>query len=94
MSPIFPTSGVYCNTYHSNPTIQKLGFLHHSITTNDEPMLLTIEGKWLEVIVHMTKFKFLDLLRPKQVQLHILICIHGKFHLLITFTLISFQKDL
>jgi len=34
--------------------VQKLGFLHDSITTNDKPVLLTIEGKWLEVIVHMT----------------------------------------
>jgi hypothetical protein len=42
-------------------------------------MLLIIEGKWLEAIVHMTKFEFLDLPHPKQVQFLISICIHGKF---------------
>jgi hypothetical protein len=57
-------------------------------------MLLTIEGKWLEVIVHMTKSKFLDLPLPKQVQLFISICIHGKFWLSSTFALVSFQEDI
>jgi hypothetical protein len=33
--------------------VQKLGFLCGSIVTNDEHVLLTIESKWLEVIVHM-----------------------------------------
>ncbi len=35
-------------------------FLHASIITNDGPMLLIIEGKWLETILHMTKFEFLN----------------------------------
>jgi hypothetical protein len=47
-------------------------------------VLLTIEGKWLEAIMHMTKFEFLNFPRPKQVQLIISICIHGKFRLLTT----------
>jgi hypothetical protein len=41
--------------------VQKLSFLHGSTATNDEHVLLTIESKWLETIVHMTKSKFLDL---------------------------------
>jgi hypothetical protein len=45
---------VHCNTCHSKSTIQKSGFLHGSITSNDELMLLIIEGKWLETIVHIT----------------------------------------
>ncbi len=40
----------------SKSIVQKLGFLHGSITTNDEHVLLTIKCKWLEAIVHMTKF--------------------------------------
>jgi len=58
--------------------VQKLGFLRGSIVTNDELVLLTIEGKWLEAIVAMRKFEFLDLFRPKQVQFFISIRIHGK----------------
>ncbi len=58
--------------------VQKLGFLCGSITTNDELVLLTIKGKWLEVIMHVTKSEFLDFLHSKQVQLFISICIHGK----------------
>ncbi len=42
-------------------------------------MLLIIDGKWLEPIVHMTKFEFLNLIRPKQIQFFILIRIHDKF---------------
>jgi hypothetical protein len=40
-----PMGGVRCNVCHSKSTVKKLGFLHGSITTNDEPVLLTIEGK-------------------------------------------------
>jgi hypothetical protein len=76
---IFPTGGVHYNVCCSKSIIQNLNHLHGFITTNDEPVLLTIEGKWLEVIAHMTKFEFLDLPCPKQIQLFILICIHGKF---------------
>jgi hypothetical protein len=39
--------------------VQKLDFLHVSIATNNEFMLLTIEGKWLKAIVHMTRMHFL-----------------------------------
>jgi hypothetical protein len=55
---ISPTGGVYCNTCHSKSTIQKLGFFHSSIATNDELVLFTIKGKWLETIVHMTIWSF------------------------------------
>jgi hypothetical protein len=57
-------------------------------------VLLTIEGKWLETIVHMTSFEFLNLPCPKQVQLLISIHIHGEFCLLTTSTLVGFQKDI
>jgi hypothetical protein len=39
--------------------VQKLGFFHGSIVTNDEPMLLAIDGKWFEIIVHMIESEFL-----------------------------------
>ncbi len=45
--------GVYCNTCHSKSTVQKLGFLRGSTATNDDHVLLTIEGKWLEAILRM-----------------------------------------
>jgi hypothetical protein len=73
--------------------IQKLGFLRGSIATNDEHVLLPIEGEWLEAIMHMTKSKFLDLLCPKQIQL-ILIRIHGKFWLSPTFSPVGFQEEI
>ncbi len=72
--------------------VQKLGFLHGSIATNDELVLLTIEGKWLETIVHMTESEFLDLPCPQQVQLFISIHIRGKFHLSTTSALVGFKK--
>jgi hypothetical protein len=36
--------GVYYNARCSKLMVQKLGFLHDSIATNDEYVLLTIEG--------------------------------------------------
>jgi hypothetical protein len=87
---ISPMGGVYYNACCSNLTIQKLNFIHGSIITNDEFVLLIIEGKWLEAIVYMTKLKFLDLPRLKQIQLFISICIHHKFRLLTTFVIIGF----
>jgi hypothetical protein len=42
---IFPISGVHYNAYYSKSMIQKLGFLRGSIVTNDEFVLLIIEGK-------------------------------------------------
>jgi hypothetical protein len=62
---IFPICSVHYNVYCSKSTIQKLGFLRSSIITNDELVLLTIEGKWLERIVHMIESEFLDLLQLK-----------------------------
>jgi hypothetical protein len=58
--------------------VQKLSFIHGSITINDELVLLTIEGKWLEAFLPMTKSELLDLFCSKQVQLFISICIHGR----------------
>ncbi len=88
------TCGIYCNIYRSKSTVQKLGFLCGSIVTNDEHVLLTIEGKWLEAIAHMKKIEFLDLLCTKQVQLLILIGIYGKFDLSTTFDLVGFQENI
>jgi hypothetical protein len=58
---------VHCIIYCSKSKVHKSSFLRGSITTNDGPILSTIEGKWLETIVHMTKFEFLNLAHPKQV---------------------------
>jgi len=70
---------VHYNICFSKSMAQKLGFLHGSIATNDEYVLLTIECKWLKIIVHMTKSEFLDFLHPKQVQFLISIHIHCNF---------------
>jgi len=64
------------------------------MVTNDEFVLLTIKCKWLEAIVHMTESQFLDLPRPKQVQLFISIRIHGKFCLSTTSGFIGFQENI
>jgi hypothetical protein len=66
------------NAYHSKSKVKKSSFLCGSIVTNDETILLTIEGKWVEGIVHMTKFAFLNLIRLKQVQIFISIHICGE----------------
>jgi hypothetical protein len=86
---ISPMGSVHYNACCSKSTIQKSGFLHDSITTNDEHVLLTIEAKWFEVIMHMTESEFLYLHHPKQVQLFISICIHG-YHP--HFPLLAFKK--
>jgi hypothetical protein len=39
----------------------ELNFLRVFITTNDGPMLLTIEGKWLKTILQMPEFQLLNL---------------------------------
>jgi len=89
---ISPMSGVHCNACCPKSMVQKLSFLHGSIATSDELVLLTIEGKWFEAIVHMTKSKFLDLPHPKQIQLFISIRIHGKFQLSTTSAFVGFKK--
>jgi hypothetical protein len=71
---------VYSNACCSKSKAVKSEFMCATIITNEEPMLLTIKGKWLEAIVHMTKFVFLALPHLKQVQLLISIRIHNKFH--------------
>jgi hypothetical protein len=60
-------SGVHCNACCSKSMVKKLSFFCGSIATNAELVLLTIEGKWFEAIVHMTKSEFLDLFHPKQI---------------------------
>jgi hypothetical protein len=62
---ISPTGSVYCNIRRSQLTVQKLVFFCSSIATNDELVLLTIKGKWLEANVHMIESEFLDLFHPK-----------------------------
>ncbi len=74
---ISPTCGNL--SFKINSSISFL-FFCGSITANDEPMLLTIEGKWFETIMHiMTKSRFLYVFHPKQVQLFILVDIHDKY---------------
>lgn len=50
-------SDVYYNVCHSKSKVHESSFLPSSIVTNDGPILLSIEGKWFEVIMHMTKFE-------------------------------------
>jgi hypothetical protein len=50
---------VNCNVYHGKTTIKKVGYLHASIATAKDPIILTIEGKWLEGVVHMSESNFL-----------------------------------
>jgi len=61
-----PMGNVHCNVC-SKSKVKKLSFLYDSITTNNKSML-TIEGKWLEVIAHMIQFAMLNFLHPKQIQ--------------------------
>jgi hypothetical protein len=85
---------VHCNACHSKSNVHKSSFLQDSIATKDECTLLTIEGKWLEVVVHMIEFEFLNLTRPKQIQFLVSIHVYGKFQLSPTFALVSFQKHI
>jgi hypothetical protein len=89
---ISPIGGGHCNACCSKSMVQKLSFIYSSIAPNDEFVLLTINSKWFEIIVHLKKIEFLNLLRPKQIQLFISIHIHGKFSLLTTSALIDFQE--
>jgi hypothetical protein len=52
---------------------------HGFIVTKNEIMLITIDDKLLEAIMHMIKATFLNLPHLKQVQLFVLIRICGKF---------------
>ncbi len=74
--------------------VQNQMFLWDSITTKDEFILLTIEGKWLEVIVHMIEFELLNLIHPKQIQFLVSITVCGKFQLSPTVAFIGFQEDI
>jgi len=87
-------SDVHCNVYHSKSHVHKSSFLWGSIATNDGLILVTIDGKWLEAIMHMTKFEFINLVHSKQVQLFVSICVFSQFQLSPTFALINFQKGI
>jgi hypothetical protein len=56
------------NVCHGKTTTKKVGYLRASIATTKDPIILTIEGKWLEGVVHMLETNFLILQCPKQVQ--------------------------
>ncbi len=64
-----------------------------SIVTNNKPILLTIKGKCLEVIVNMIKFEILNWALPTKVWLLISIHVYGKLQLLLTYALVDFQVD-
>jgi hypothetical protein len=49
---------VNCNVCHGKTTIKKAGYLHSSIATTRDPIILTIEGKWLKVVVCTSKTLF------------------------------------
>ncbi len=70
----------HCNVCVVKTTIKKVGFLRASIVpTIGEPIFSTIEGKWLEVVVGMSKVNFFVQPCPKQVQLLIKTKLQGKF---------------
>jgi hypothetical protein len=58
---------VHYDVCRSKSKVHKSSFLPGFTATNDGPILLTIEGKWLEVVMHIIKFEFLNLFHPKQI---------------------------
>jgi hypothetical protein len=62
---ISPTGDVYSNACCSKSKVVKFEFMCATIITSEEPMLLTIKGKWLEAIVHMCLCFWLYLIRNK-----------------------------
>jgi len=50
---------VNCNVYHGTNTINKAKYLCASIATIGDPIILTIEGQWLEVQCQSTNFLIL-----------------------------------
>jgi hypothetical protein len=73
--------------------VQKLDFLHASIATNNELMLLTIDGKWLKAIVHMTRMHSLIFFFQK-VQFLITNYIHNKFQFSLTSFFVGYQENI
>jgi hypothetical protein len=58
---IIPSIGnVHYNACCLQSKVQKSSFFSWFIATNDEHVLLTIEGEWFKVIVHM-KFKQINM---------------------------------
>jgi hypothetical protein len=72
---------VHCSACHSKSKVHKSCFFKGSIATNDWFILLSIEGNQFEAIMHMTKFEFLKLVCPKQVQSLVSIHVCCKFQL-------------
>jgi hypothetical protein len=71
---------VHCNMYGVKTTIKKVGFLRASIApTIGNHVPFTIEGKWFEAMVGMSKADFFVQPHPKQVQLLIKTKLQGKF---------------
>jgi len=56
---------VNCNVCHGKTTTKKARYLCASIATTRDPIILTIESKWLEGVVHMLETNFLILPCPK-----------------------------
>jgi hypothetical protein len=73
---------------------ESMPLLHGSIITNDERMLITIDGKWLEAFVHITKTIFLNLPCLIQIELFISIHTYANFLLLPTSTFIGFHENI
>jgi hypothetical protein len=70
---------MHCNACNLKSNVYKSNFFCGTIATNDKPLLMIIEGKSLEAIVHMIEFALFNLLCFKQDQLLVSIEIHGKF---------------
>ncbi len=70
----------HCNVCAVKTTIKKVDFLWASIVpTIGDSIFSTIEGKWLEVVVGMSKVDFFVQPCPKQIQLLIKTKLQGKF---------------
>ncbi len=76
---IFFTNNAHCNVCCSKFKVKKSSMFHGFIATKNELMLITIDDKLLEAIIHMFKATFLNLPHLKQVQLFVSIHIYGKF---------------
>jgi hypothetical protein len=91
---IWSTCDIHCTICHSKSKVHTSSFHWGSITTNDGLILLNIEGKGFETIVHMIEFEFLILVCPKQVQFLVSICVCDKFQLSSTYVVIGFQENI
>ncbi len=85
---------VNCNVCHGKTTIKKARYLCASIATTEDPIILTIEGKWIKGVVHMLETNFLILPHPKEVQLFIKKKLLGKLLLSLIFQLMGFEEHI